>query len=133
LEDLGGAGADATATREQLVELPLPLVGRPRALRDLRVRPDHLGGGTPHLLVEPAPEQLGGRALGAGRAPLEDLGEAAVAVQLQGLLADPQLGDLLTDDRIAVAPARLRELHQPVERVPQRYMSDEREQVALVR
>src|SRR5688572_19305466 len=82
-EDLGGAGADTAAAREQLVELPLPVVGRPlRAVRDLRIRPDHLGGGERQLLVELAPEELGGRAFGARLPAAQDLRQAAIAVEL---------------------------------------------------
>src|SRR5919108_5953602 len=102
LEDLGGAGADAAGAREQLVELPLPVVGRPRrALADLRVGPDDLGGGARQLLVELAPEELRGRALGAGLAAAQNLGEAAIRVHLQRLLADPERGQLLAHERVA--------------------------------
>src|SRR5207247_623716 len=69
LEDLGRSGADAARAGEQFVELPLPVVGRPLgALRDLGVRPDDLGGRERQVRVELAPEELGGRALGAGLA-----------------------------------------------------------------
>src|SRR5512143_2333363 len=82
-QDLGGAGADAAAAREQAVELPLALVGRVRAARlDLRVGSDDLGGQLGQLLVEQAPEELGGGALRPRRAAAQDLGEAAVAVEL---------------------------------------------------
>src|SRR5919197_3518378 len=83
LEDLRGAGTDAARPREQLVELPLALVGCPAAPGDLRVGPDHLGSRQRQLLVQVAPEELGGRALGARCAAPQDLGEAAIAVELQ--------------------------------------------------
>src|SRR4249920_2485757 len=77
LENLGGAGADAAAAGQQLIELPLAVVGRPlRPFRDLRIGPDHLGGGERELLVELAPEQLGGGTLGARLSAAQDLGEA---------------------------------------------------------
>src|SRR5439155_21694605 len=127
LENLRRAGTDAARAREQLVELPLALVGRPRPARDLRVRPDHLRGRQRQLLVEMAPEEFGRRALRSRRAAFQDLGEAAVAVELQRLLADPQLGDLLADDGVGVTPAALRQLDQALERVTQRDRADEGE------
>src|SRR5262245_50735902 len=100
-EDLGGARPDSAPPREQTVELPLALVRRPlAAARDLRVRADHLGGHFGQLLVHLAPEQLRGRALRARRLALEDLGEAAVAVELEDALLGTQLGDLLPQHRI---------------------------------
>src|ERR1043166_5772887 len=88
-QDLGGARADAAAAREQAVELPFPLVRRVRgAGGELRVGADDLGGELGQLLVELAPEELGGRALRSRRAAAQDLGEAAVAVELQHPLPD---------------------------------------------
>src|SRR5512145_381742 len=105
-EDLGGAGADTAAAGEQLVEHPLAIVGRPRrALGDLRVRADDLRGRQRQLLVELAPEQLGRRALRAWLAAAQDPGQAAIAVELQRLLADPQLGELLPYHGIGVPAA----------------------------
>src|SRR5467141_1339301 len=81
-EDLRGTGADATGPCQELVEFPLTVVRRPaRAVGDLRVRTDDLGPDERQLLVELAPEELRGRALGPGRAAAQDLGEAPVAVE----------------------------------------------------
>src|SRR5204862_2287331 len=85
-EDLRRPGADAAGSREELVELPLALVGRPwGAVRDLRVRADHLRRDLRELLVQPAPEELRRRALGAGLATLQDAREAPVAVERERL------------------------------------------------
>src|SRR5205814_955824 len=101
-QDLGRAGADATRAGQQLVELPLAVVRRPRRLAgDLRIGADHLGGDVGQLLVHLAPEELRGRALGPGRAAAQDLGETAVPVELERLLGDPQRRDLLAEDRVA--------------------------------
>src|SRR5919201_6361727 len=79
LEDLGRARANAARAREQLVEFPLPVIGRPRrALGDLGIRTNDLGGRKRQLLVELAPEQLGRRALGAGLTAAQDFGQAAI-------------------------------------------------------
>src|SRR6266498_901838 len=86
-EDLRGAGANTAAAREQRVELPLALVGRQGArCRDLRVGPDHLRGYIRQVLVHLAPEELGRRAFRPRRFAAQDLGEAAVAVELQAAL-----------------------------------------------
>src|SRR5712692_8233287 len=62
-QDLRGAGADAAPAGEKGVELPLPVVGREGArLGDLRVRADRLARHVGQLLVDLAPEELGGRA-----------------------------------------------------------------------
>src|SRR6266705_1292319 len=74
-EDLRGAGADTARPREQLVELPLAPVRRPRrAVRDLRVRADYFGGDVRQLLVDLAPEELRGGALGPRRAAAQAIG-----------------------------------------------------------
>src|SRR6266566_1697131 len=120
-EDLGRAGADATRAGQQLVELPLAVVRRPRRLAgDLRIGADHLGGDVGQLLVHLAPEELRGRALGPGRAAAQDLGEAPVAVELERLLADPERGELLSQDGIAALPLLLDEAHETMQRVAQR-------------
>src|SRR5215472_8135416 len=83
-EDFRGACADAAAAREETVELPLAFVGRPLARRrDLRVRPDHLGGDLREILIHLTPEELGRRSLRPRRLAAQDAGEAAVAVELQ--------------------------------------------------
>src|SRR5215467_8229220 len=133
-KNLGGPGADPAAAGQQLVELPLAVVRRPRgAVGDLRVRSDDLRGDVRQLLIELAPEELRGRALGPGRAAAQDLREAPVAVELERLLADPEGGQLLTQDWIFAPALLLRETHQAVQRVAQRNVPDERQQVALVR
>src|SRR5512138_2820459 len=82
-EDLGGPGPDAASTRQELVELPLAVVGRPgRTMGDLRVEADGLGGDVRQLLIELTPEELRGRALGPGRAAAQDPREAPIAVEL---------------------------------------------------
>src|SRR6266566_8545600 len=133
-ENLGGAGTDAASPRQELVELPLAVVGRPlRAVGDLRVRADHLGRDVRQLLVELTPEELRGRALGPRRAAAQDLGEAPVAVELERLLADPERGELLSQDGIAALPLLLDEAHETMQRVAQRDVPDEGEQISLVR
>src|SRR5262245_46439453 len=78
----------ATGPRQQPVDLPLALVGRPfRAVGDLGVGTDDLGGDLGQLLIDLAPEQFRGGALGAGSAAPQDVGEAPVAVEGEGLLA----------------------------------------------
>src|SRR5262245_13970946 len=123
-------GPDAAGPGQQLVELPLTLVGRPlRAVGDLRVGTDDLGGDLGQLLIDLAPEQLRGRALGAGSAATQDVGEAPVTVEGQGLLADPEAGHLLTDDGVIAPPALAHQPHEPVQRVAERDVPDEREEI----
>src|SRR5438132_2796037 len=128
-QDLGRAGADSAAARQELVEFPLAVVRRPgRAVGDLRVRADDLGRDVRQLLVELAPEELRGRAFGPGRAAAQDLREAAVAVELERLLAYPESRQLLPEDRIGALPL-LHEPNEAVQRVAQRYMTDEGQEI----
>src|SRR5438034_6747293 len=133
-EDLRGPGADAARSREELVELPLALVRRPRgAVRDLRIRADHLGGDLREVPVHLAPEELGGRALGPGRAAAQDVREASIAVEREGLLADPEPRDLLPHVRVDALLLPLDQTDQPVERVAERDVPNEGQEVSFVR
>src|SRR5262249_59044383 len=114
-EDPGGSRPDSARAREELVEFPLTAVRRPlRPAGDLRVRTDHLGGDVRQLLIDLAPEELRRGALGPGRAAPQNLGEAAIAVELERLLGDPEGGHLLTDDPVVASPLLPHQAHQPV-------------------
>src|SRR5207245_11221467 len=80
-----------------------------------------------------APGELRGRALGPGRAAAQDLGEAPVAVELERLLADPEHGELLSQDGIAALLLLLDEAHEAMQRVAQRDVPDEGKQIPFVR
>src|SRR5712692_2785623 len=95
-EYLRGARANAAAPREKRVELPLAVVGRERARRrDLGVRSDDLRGHVGQVLVHLAPEELRRRPFRPRRLAAQDLGEAAVAVELEAALGDGEARDSL--------------------------------------
>src|SRR2546429_9584828 len=124
-----GCRSPVPATRRT----PTPIVRRPgRAGGDLRVRTDHLSGGLRQVLVHLAPEELGGRALWPGCAPAQDVRQAPVAVELERLLAGPEAGDLLAHDGVGALLLLLDQADQAVERVAERYMSDEGREVSRV-
>src|SRR5262249_22068928 len=132
-EDFRGAGADTASARQQLVKLPLSLVGRPRRTgSDLRVWAQDLSGHQGQLLIYLAPVELGRRTLRTGGATRQKLGEARVAMELQRLLADVDPGDLLAEQRIAGLAPTLSERDQSLHRRLQRDVPNVGEEVALV-
>src|SRR5712691_13324371 len=93
---LDGVGAGA----EERV-LPEPAVHGPvRPAQDLRVGPLDLHRQILDLLVCLDPAHLARGRLGARDLALEELGDRPRAHVLQALSVDPELGDLLTHDRV---------------------------------
>src|SRR5437870_816218 len=65
-------------------------------------------------------------------AQAQDVRQAPIAVALERLLAGPEAGDLLAHDGVGTLLLLLDQADQAVERVAERYMSDEGQEVSLV-